>query len=164
MVHPLLLSTLYLSNTLWFILAFLQFSFRPHVAMTAGSLRLHSKDPRIKATPSGDAWHHDLLVYLGGLNAAPAALAALRLTVLVAPGAWGLSAFSTGSLAGDRPLNVLALAVLGLANFSQARVNFGVVRGTGRWVVGEFDDAITLVDGLLPALDWGTAIAIGRGA
>lgn len=162
MIHPTLLPILYLANTLWFLLAFLQFSFRPHRAMTSGSHRRHSKDPRIKSTPSGDAWHHDLLVYLGGMNLAPAALAAIRLAVSIAPNARGWSALSTGSSVDDQPIDVLALAILGVAHFSQARVNFCVVRKTGRWILGDVSEAITLVDGLLTVLDWIAAIAVAR--
>ena len=131
--------------------------------MTSGSLRHHSKDPRINSTPSGDAWHHDLLVYLGGMNLAPAALAAIRLAVFIAPNARRLSAFTTGSSVDDRPVDVLALVILGVANFSQARVNLCVVRNTGRWIVGEVSEAITLVDGLLTVLDWIAAITVARG-
>lgn len=84
------------------------------------SKRKRSSDPAIQKTPEGDAWHHDAMSYLGAINSSMALLAALRLYALSMPS----RAFSTGSLEGDVPLNVTALVVLGLANFSQAYTNF----------------------------------------
>jgi hypothetical protein len=130
--------------------------------MASGSLRSNSKDHKVKSTPEGDAWHHDLMAYLGGINFALAGLAFLRLAVLTAPDARVLSAFTTGSLASERPIDVLCFVALGMAHFSQARVNRFVVRNTGRWIMGKFSNAITVVDGLLTALDWVTAVAVAR--
>ena len=164
MFLDLILKALYLANTLWFSLAFLQFSFRQRQAMASGSLRRNSTDSKVKSRQEGDAWHHDLLAYLGGMNLAPAALAAIRLAVLLSPDCRWLSTVTTGSPLHDRPLDVLSLVILGLANFSQARVNFFVVRNTGRWILGDVFEAITVVDGLLTVLDWTFAVAVARGA
>ena len=158
-----LLQVLYLANALWFLLAFFQFSFRQRQAMASGSLRRNSTDSKVKSTPEGDAWHHDLLAYLGGINLAPAALAAIRLAVLLSPESRWLSTVTTGSPLQDRPLDVLSLVILGLANFSQARINFFVVRNTGRWILGDVFEAITAVDALLTLLDWTFTIAVARG-
>lgn len=132
--------------------------------MASGSLRRNSKDPKVRSTPEGDAWHHDLLAYLGGINLALAGLAMIRLVVLTTPDSRVLSTFTTSSLTNDRPLDVMALVVLGMAHFSQARVNLFVVRKTRRWIMGEAFEAITIIDGVLTALDWVAAITVARGA
>lgn len=160
MPQTALLMLLYTTNMLWFSSAFFQFSFRQKHAMRSGTKHPRSKNSVVKSAPEGDAWHHDLLAYLGGMNLALAGLAILRLAVLLDVPFAALSTFTTGSAKGDKPMDVLSLTVLGLANFSQARVNLYVVRGTGRWIMGDLTEAITLVDGLLTVFDWTSAIYV----
>ncbi len=162
MSHTAVPITLYAANLLWFFAAFVQFSFRPKEAMLSGGRRLNSKDSKVRATPEGDAWHHDLLAYLGGINIALAALAFMRLALHVRPDLTLLSSCTTGSIAGDAPLEVLSLTILGVANFSQARVNMFVVRNTGRWTLGAYAEPIMVIDGVLTVLDWTAAAAVAR--
>jgi hypothetical protein len=132
MARRALLIVLYAANMLWFSAAFFQFSFRQPEAMRSGAKRTKSKNSEVRSTLEGDEWHHDLLAYLGGMNLALAGLAFLRLAVLLDVPVVVLSALKTDSNAVDRPLDMLSITVLELANFSQARVSRCVVRGTGR--------------------------------
>jgi hypothetical protein len=59
---------------------------------------------------------------------------------------------------GSLQLDIVALAVLGLANFSQAFLNFTTGRNNGRWIMGKGFDRITVLDALCTVLDWGAAI------
>jgi hypothetical protein len=71
------------------------------------SRRKYSATPSVASTPEGDAWHHDVLAYLGTINTGFAALAALRL--------YGLVKSTTASEdegSGVMNLDVLALTVL----------------------------------------------------
>ena len=96
------------------------------------------------------------MAYLGGMNTSLALLAYLRLFTLYRPRS---TLLSTGSSRGDVPLDVLALTVLGLANFSQAFLNWTLARRSGRWIVGHGFDRITVLDTLFTILDSVTAFA-----
>jgi hypothetical protein len=104
------------------------------------SMRSESKSAIISSTPEGDDWHHDIMAYLGYINVGFAALAGLRLYSLV-----------------DSPaspdLDILALTVLGIANGSQACGNFVRARKSGRWIMGNGWDRITVLDALFMVLD-----------
>jgi hypothetical protein len=119
------------------------------------SLRPQSPDPVIRAHPEGDGWHHDLMALLGGINSSLALFAWLRLYARVVPSS---RLFSTGSLTGDLPLDVLALTVLGLANCSQAVVNFALCRPNDRWICGKGLDRITVLDTVFTVVDWTAAV------
>lgn len=120
------------------------------------SLRKHSPDSAIKATPEGDEWHHDLMAYLGGINSSLALLAGLRLYALFTP---TTRLFSTGTARGDVSLDFIALTVLGLANCSQAFLNFTVGAQNDRWIVGKGLDRITVLDAVFTVLDWSAALS-----
>lgn len=114
------------------------------------SKRGKSRDLAIQKLPAGDAWHHDIMAYLGAMNVSLAALALLRLHALFRPE----GAFSTGSLEGDTPLDVTALVVLGVANCSQAVMNFSTALSGDRWIMGKGLDRITVLDAVFTVLDW----------
>jgi hypothetical protein len=67
----------------------------------------YSSTPSIASTPEGDAWHHDILAYLGTIETGFAALAALRLNGLVKS-----TTASEDEGSGAINLDVLALTVL----------------------------------------------------
>jgi hypothetical protein len=119
------------------------------------SQRQYSLSPSTRALPGGDEWHHDLMAYLGGINSSLALLASLRLYARFRPSSRILS---TGSITGDVPLDVLALTVLGLANCSQAFLNFTMGRQNTRWIVGKGWDRITVLDAVFTVVDWTAAI------
>ncbi|KAH8892277.1 hypothetical protein GQ53DRAFT_746190 [Thozetella sp. PMI_491] len=153
--RPGVLPALYAGNALWFTSAFVHFAFRSEHTMRRISLRKRSADASISALPAGDRWHHDILAYLGGMNTPLALLAVLRLYALVRPS----RLFSTGSTKSDVPLDVLGLVVLGLANFSQAILNFTLSRSNNRWIMGKGLDRITVLDAVFTVLDWSAAAA-----
>jgi hypothetical protein len=111
------------------------------------SKRSVSKSPTISSTPEGDEWHHDVMAYLGYINVGFAALAGLRL--------WQL--FPASPVTAE--LDVLALTVLGIANGSQAWGNFMLSRNSGRWIMGNGWDRITVLDALFMVLDGGVVLA-----
>jgi hypothetical protein len=113
------------------------------------SRRSRSTSKSISSTPEGDAWHHDIMAYLGYINVGFAALAGLRLWRHV------MSPVS----ASDKELDVLSLTVLGIANASQAWGNFVLSRGSGRWIMGNGWDRITVLDALFTVLDGGVVLA-----
>ena len=121
------------------------------------SHRKRSTDAAIRSTPGGDAWHHDIMAYLGGMNTSLAVLASLRLYALFRPSS---ALVSTGSAKGDVPLDFLALVVLGVGNFSQAFANFTIGARTDRWIMGKGLDRITVLDAVFTVLDW--TAAFGR--
>lgn len=121
------------------------------------SHRKRSTDAAVRSTPSGDAWHHDIMAYLGGMNTSLAVLAGLRLYALFRPSS---ALVSTGSAKGDVPLDFLALVVLGVGNFSQAFANFTIGARTDRWIMGKGLDRITVLDAVFTVLDW--TAAFGR--
>ncbi|KAL4883385.1 hypothetical protein BJY04DRAFT_184540 [Aspergillus karnatakaensis] len=99
------------------------------------------------------------MAYLGGMNSAPALLAFLRLWTLIKPPRF----LSTGSKESEIRVHVLALLVLGIANASQAVLNFTLARRSGRWIMGRGWDRITVLDALFTVLDWwAAAVHIGR--
>ncbi|KFA60255.1 hypothetical protein S40285_10578 [Stachybotrys chlorohalonatus IBT 40285] len=136
------------------ISAFLHFAFRQPLMMTKLSKRKHSTNTTVRALPSGDPWHHDIMAYLGGMNTSLALLAILRLYTILRPNKY----LSTGTAAGDVPLDVLSLTVLGLANFSQAFMNFATAAGSDRWIMGKGLDRITVLDALFTVLDWAAVV------
>lgn len=98
--------------------------------------------------------HHDIMAYLGGLNSSLAFLAIFRLLTI-----WAPSRFCRGySGSGDMALNIATLSVLGLANFSQTAVNMLKGRLTGRWIMCQGWDRITIFDLLFASLDWSATI------
>ncbi|KAH8433189.1 uncharacterized protein LDX57_010822 [Aspergillus melleus] len=167
------LAALYAGNGLWFTRwvitkssdnkrkakvlvksALIHFGFRQKLMMRKLSKREASSDPMVRSLREGDKWHHDIMSYLGGINSAPALLAFLRLLAI-----WKSPRFlSTGTKDGDLKLDFIALLVLGMANFSQAFLNFTTSRKCGRWIMGRGFDRITVLDALFTVLDWGGAI------
>ncbi|KAL3462766.1 hypothetical protein BJX64DRAFT_287976 [Aspergillus heterothallicus] len=141
---PELLATPYGANGLWFISAFVHFGFRQKFMMGKRSLRKSSTDP---------ARHHDIMLYLGGSTP--------RLPYSPSCGSGRLRAgrFRAGKDMGSLQLDIIALAVLGLANFWQAFLNFTTGRNNGRWTMGKGFDRITVLDALCTVLDRGAAIA-----
>lgn len=115
--------------------------------------RRNSPNEAIRKAVSGDGWHHDILAYLGAMNTSLAALALLRLYAMVR----GSKIFSSGTTRGDVPLDVLALSVLGLANCSQAWMNFRTALTNDRWIMGKGLDRITVLDAVFTVLDWTAA-------
>ncbi|KAF4472625.1 hypothetical protein FALBO_492 [Fusarium albosuccineum] len=134
--------------------AFFCFCFKQPLMMRKLSKRKLDSDELIRKLPHGDAWHHDIMSYLGSINSSMALLAILRLYNIIRPS----KALSTGSVKGDIPLDVMALLVLGLANFSQAFVNFSLGLRQNRWIMGKGLDRITILDALFTVLDWSAAI------
>lgn len=118
------------------------------------STRKNSIDPGLRKLAEGDGWHHDIMSYLGSINTSLAFLACIRIYALIRPSKF----LSTGSIEGDTSLDVTALLVLGLGNFSQAFVNFWLGYHTERWIMGKGFDRITVLDALLTVLDWAAAI------
>lgn len=118
------------------------------------SHRKTSKDPVVSSSPAGDKWHHDIMAYLGGMNSPLSLLAILRLYALLRPSRY----LSAKSYAGDAALDVTALIVLGLGNFSQAVVNFTLSRKNDRWIMGKGIDRITILDAVFTVLDWSFAL------
>lgn len=118
------------------------------------SLRRSSRDAAIAALPSGDAWHHDIMAYLGGMNTALAALAVFRLYSLFRRAA---APFSIRNADGDFSPDFMVLVVLGLGNCSQAVLNFTRSRGSDRWIIGKGLDRITVLDAVFTVLDWAAA-------
>ncbi|KAF8866298.1 hypothetical protein BDZ45DRAFT_579202, partial [Acephala macrosclerotiorum] len=107
----------------------------------------------ISSTPGGDAWHHDLLDYLGKINLGFVALADLRLyTISKVVESWT----QTGTP--NRDVDVLALTVLGIANASQAWNNLMVHRRGDGWIVGRGFDRITVLDTVFAVLNFGVVI------
>ncbi|KAI1807566.1 hypothetical protein F4811DRAFT_504948 [Daldinia bambusicola] len=155
LTSPGLTQALYAGNALWFSSAVFHFGFRQAHAMRRISHRKTYKDPAIRSTPAGDKWHHDIMAYLGGMNTPLVLLSVLRLYASVRPSRY----LSSKTSAGDIPLDITALAVLGLANFSQAILNFTLSRKNDRWIMGKGFDRITVLDALFTVLDWGFAAA-----
>jgi hypothetical protein len=91
------------------------------------------------------------MAYLGGMNTAPMLLALLRLWAI-----WKKPRFLTTGT-GDLRLDILALLVLGLANCSQAFLNFTTARTNRRWIMGKGLDRITALDAVFTVLDWTAA-------
>lgn len=92
--------------------------------------------------------------YLGAMNSSLALLAWLRLYNLI----WPSKIFSTGSVEGDTPLDVMSLLVLGTANVSQAFMNFWTGFRNDRWIMGKGFDLITVLDALFMLLDWAVVV------
>ncbi|KAL2794577.1 hypothetical protein BJX66DRAFT_303437 [Aspergillus keveii] len=148
------LGALYASNGLWFTSALVHFGFRQKFMMRKLSLRRNASDSAIRSLAEGDKWHHDIMAYLGGMNSAPMVLALLRLWAL-----WKKPRFlTTGTEKGDLRLDIVALLVLGLANCSQAFLNFTTARNNGRWIMGKGLDRITVLDAVFTVLDWTAAV------
>lgn len=138
---------------LWFSSAFVHFALRQTFIMDKLTTRKSSRNEAVGKAISGDGWHHDILAYLGAMNTSLAALALLRLYAMVR----GSKLLSTGTARGDVPLDVLALSVLGLANCSQAWMNFRTALTNDRWIMGRDLDRITVLDAVFTVLDWTAA-------
>lgn len=124
------------------------------------SLRRASPDAAVAALPGGDAWHHDIMAYLGGMNTAMATLAAFRIYGLLRRAAASSGpAFSIRNADGDFSIDFTVLVVLGLGNFSQAVFNFTRGRGADRWIMGKGLDRITVLDAVFTVLDWTAAFS-----
>ncbi|KLU82494.1 hypothetical protein MAPG_01566 [Magnaporthiopsis poae ATCC 64411] len=154
---PGLTQAIYAGNALWFTSAFVHFGFRQPFMMRKLSRRKHSSDAAVAASPSGDAWHHDIMTYLGGMNTSLALLALLRLYAVSRPSSPLSSRLLGGG--GDVSHDFTALAVLGLANFSQAVLNFNNGARAKRWIMGMGLDRITVLDAVFTVLDWTAAFA-----
>jgi hypothetical protein len=124
--------------------AFYHFSFKGAFMMRKLTKRSRSTNAAIAALPAGDAWHHDIMAYLGYINVGYAVLAGLRLR--------GLSQ-TNGPTSATKDLDILAMTVLAIANGSQAWGNFVRSRGSGRWIMGEGLDRITVLDAAFLVLD-----------
>jgi hypothetical protein len=131
--------------------AFIHFTFLPARTMRRIGRRAYSTIPSTASTPEGDAWHHDVLAYLGGINTGFVALAALRL--------YSLLKVSSVAEAEETDLDVLALTVLAVANASQAFLNLFVYRKNDRWIMGKGLDRITVLDSVFATLDAAVVIA-----
>ncbi|KAJ1325692.1 hypothetical protein MN608_08886 [Microdochium nivale] len=154
------LGALYAGNALWHTSAFVHFSFRQPFMFGKLSRRRDSPDAAVRKLAASDAWHYDVMSYLGAINTSSALLALLRLYVTVSPhrsGRGGGGVLTTGTAAGDVPLDFMALAVLGLANFSQAYMNFYSGWTSDRWIMGKGLDRITVLDVVFTVLDWAAA-------
>jgi hypothetical protein len=108
-----------------------------------------SADQSVSKLPQGDAWHHDIMAYLGYINVGYVVLAGLRLRAL---------SKSPADPANDT--DFLALSVLAVANGSQAWGNFVRSRGSGRWIMGEGFDRITVLDAFFLVVDGLAACAL----
>ncbi|KAK6957982.1 hypothetical protein Daesc_000774 [Daldinia eschscholtzii] len=155
LTSPGLTQALYAGNALWFSSAVIHFGFRQAHSMRRISHRKTYKDPAIRATPAGDKWHHDIMAYLGGMNSPLLLLSVLRLYASLRPSRY----LSSKTSAGDVALDVTALTVLGLANFSQAILNLTLSRNNDRWIMGKGFDRITVLDAVFTVLDWSFALA-----
>lgn len=113
------------------------------------SKRSESSSKTVSATPEGDAWHHDIMFYLGNINVGYAVLAGVRLWHHInAPIPTAIT-----------ETDILALTVLGIANASQAWGNFMLSPGSGRWIMGTGLDRITVLDALFTVLDGAVVVA-----
>ncbi|TQV91242.1 hypothetical protein IF1G_10123 [Cordyceps javanica] len=161
LAQPSFLKALYVGNALWFTSAFYHFSFRQDLMMRKLSLRRSSRDAAVAALPSGDAWHHDIMAYLGGMNTALAALAVFRVYGLWrrVAGSAAAAPLSVRTADGDFSPDFMVLVVLGLGNCSQAVLNFTRSRASGRWIMGKGLDRITVLDAVFTVLDWAAALS-----
>ena len=91
------------------------------------------------------------MAYLGGMNTALLALAAIRLYAHLRP--------SRVLGKDDLALDVTALLVLGVGNCSQMVLNFTTSRRNDRWIMGKGLDRITVLDTVFTVLDWTAALA-----
>lgn len=126
------------------------------------SLRRHSPDAAIRSLARGDAWHHDVMAYLGAMNFPLFLFAAIRFWSLARNRCRGM--FSTGSEEGDRQIDFTSLVVLGTGNCSQAVLNFATALTSQRWIMGRGFDIITVLDATLTVLDWAAAWGIFKKA
>ena len=88
------------------------------------------------------------MAYLGYINVGYAVLAGLRLRHLIK------------SPAPVQDVDFLAMTVLAIANGSQAYGSFFRSRGSGRWIMGEGMDRITVLDAVFLVLDGLAAFAL----
>ncbi|CEJ83160.1 hypothetical protein VHEMI03182 [[Torrubiella] hemipterigena] len=156
------LKALYASNALWHFSAFYYFCFKQRGIMQKFSLRSHSPDAAIRSLARGDAWHHDVMAYLGAMNFPLFLFAAIRFWSILKKRTRGL--LSTGSEDGDRPIDFTSLVVLGTGNSSQAVLNFATALTSQRWIMGRGFDIITVLDATLTVLDWAAAWGIYKQA
>ncbi|KZV89622.1 hypothetical protein EXIGLDRAFT_677875 [Exidia glandulosa HHB12029] len=146
---------LYGGNALWFTSAFTHFVFYPERTLR----RVTSKS--YKASAAGATRNllaEDVLRYLGAFNASALVLALLRVIRLLQ--LRKQAGVSVSDVLAERQLDVLALAVLGVANLSQCISNLGYARQTGRWIMGHGFDRITVLDTVFAILDFGAVLRI----
>ena len=171
---PWLPLALYTANFLWFSAAFIKFTFRPRDAFLAGTRDAYIHEGRIvnspldKANPPaschkvrGDAYHYDLLVYLGGMNGAMAVFVFTRMVGLPSAGGiwhWQWRHDDDEGMVGAE-VQRLCVAVWGVAHMSQSCVGWVRIMRSGRWRWGGLWGlrTITLVDTLLWVGDWTVA-------
>ena len=91
------------------------------------------------------------MAYLGGMNTALLALAAIRFYAYLRP--------SRALGKEDIALDVTSLIVLGVGNCSQMVLNFSKSRWNDRWIMGKGLDRITVFDTIFTILDWTAALA-----
>lgn len=96
------------------------------------------------------------MAYLGGMNSPLLLLAVLRLVKFPL-----LRSKLPATREGLRYLDVFSLAVLGMANFSQAFLNFVLLRPSDGWIIGKGFDRITVLDAVFTVLDWSCALILG---
>ncbi|RYP53976.1 hypothetical protein DL768_001126 [Monosporascus sp. mg162] len=154
LMRPGLTQAIYAGNALWFTSAFFNFSFDQKAVMRSISRRATSADAKVRQSPEGDPWHHDIMAYMGHLSTSLAVLAGLRLYALRRP-----SRLLGDGGRDDIALDVTALAVLCVANFSQVVLNFTLSRNNDRWIMGKGLDHITILDLLFAVIDGAAAIA-----
>ncbi|RYP61796.1 hypothetical protein DL769_007549 [Monosporascus sp. CRB-8-3] len=154
-MRPGLTQAIYAGNALWFASAFFSFSFDQKALMRSISRRATSADAKVKQSPEGDPWHHDLMAYMGHLSTSLAVLAGMRLYALRRPS----RLLGGGGGRDDIALDLTALAVLGVANLSQVVLNFTLSRNNDRWIMGKGLDHITVLDLLFAVVDGAAAIA-----
>lgn len=133
---------------LWHTSAFVHFTFLP--------ARMYRK--LTSTHTAGDELHHDVMRYLGAINASSAVLAIVRLfqiRAFIRRGRIGAS--------GDRDLDILAFAALGVANFSQFCMNVFWARSSGRWIIGRGFDRITILDTVFSVLDFSSLALVLAG-
>ncbi|RYP55701.1 hypothetical protein DL771_012442 [Monosporascus sp. 5C6A] len=154
LMRPGLTQAIYAANALWFTSSFFSFSFDQKAVMRGISRRATSADANVRQSPEGDPWHHDIMAYMGHLCTSLAVLAGMRLYALRRP-----SRLLGGGRRDDIALDLTALAVLAVANFSQVVLNFTLSRNNDRWIMGKGLDNITVLDLLFAVVDGAAAIA-----
>ncbi|RYP14265.1 hypothetical protein DL765_006494 [Monosporascus sp. GIB2] len=123
--------------------------------MRSISRRATSADAKVRQSPEGDPWHHDLMAYMGHLCTSLGVLAEMRLYTLRRP-----SRLLGGGERDDIALDLTALAVPGVANLSQVVLYFTLSRNNDRWIMGKgLLDHVTGLDLLFAVVDGAAAIA-----
>ena len=100
--------------------------------------------------------------YLGGINAGYAVLALFRfipLAISLKNGKDNIKLQQIDQNHATSTIDIICLTTLGIANISQALLNFFYARQSGRWIIGRWrgwkTDRITILDSLFTILDFG---------